>query len=277
MKTFLILLAYLLVINCSSSQLLAQEPEVESWPPDILVVRENWETDAATVERLLDSVAKDFWVNFSDAKLAPVIVYPKGGPITLYKRGPSGEIVIRLNVGKTFWAQYAFQFSHELCHVLSRYDADPHGNDWFEESICELASLYTLRKMGATWKTDPPFEHWKDYAKHLTAYANDRIEGSQLPEGKSLATWYGENADNLRNTGTNRELNNVVAVALLDLFETQPEQWNAIWYLNEGKATQAQSLDAFLRDWYRHAPEKHHEFIESIAARFEIDNTIFDQ
>ena len=131
--------------------------------------------------------------------------------------------------------------------------------------------------MGETWKTEPPFAHWKDYSKHLTSYANDRLERSKLPVGKSLAAWYAENADALRSTGTNRELNNVVAASLLDLFEQQPEHWNAVWYLNEGKATKAQTLDAFILDWYRHAPEKHHEFIKSIAGRFEIDTKQFDE
>jgi len=50
------------------------------------------------------------------------------GPITLHQRNERGEIVIRLDTGKTYWAQYAYQFAHEFCHVLCGYRNGYQGN-----------------------------------------------------------------------------------------------------------------------------------------------------
>ena len=277
MRNWVVAICSITSLICLSDHARAQEDQPKSWPPDLLVVRDGWEANPVDVKKVFESTGRELWKHFPDRQLAPIVMYPKGGPIVLYQRGPSGEIVVRLNTGRTYWAQYAFQFSHELCHILSGFDDDPHGNDWFEETLCELASLYSLRQMGESWKTDPPYEHWKDYARHLTQYANDRIDASNLPEGKSLAQWYADNADALRETSTNRDLNNVAAVALLDLFESSPEHWNAISFINVAEPTQTQSLTQFLYDWYKNSPDKHHEFIKSIAARFEIDTTKFDR
>jgi hypothetical protein len=246
----------------------AEDAPVRSAPPDLLVVRDGWEADRETVRKTLESTAGELWQFFPNRELPPIIVYPQGGPITLFQRGPNGEIVIRLNTGKTYWAQYAFQFSHELCHVLCQYDADPHGNDWFEEAICELASMFTLRRMGETWKASPPFSHWKDFAPHLTSYAEDLIRSARLSEGKTLAVWYAEHAGQLQGTATNREMNRVVAAALLPLFEQGPEHWEAVTYLNDGSPPTPQSFREFVADWHQHAPEQHRDFIRRIAAEF---------
>ncbi len=242
-----------------------------TWPPDLLLVRDGWQANPEDVRAVLHSTGRELWQHFPDRRLEPLIIYPQGGPITLYARGPINEIVIQLNTGNTFWSQYAFQFSHELCHVLAGYDQDPHGNDWFEESICELASLYTLRRMGETWKTDPPYDHWKDFSPNLTNYASDRIEPYRLKDGQTLADWHREHADALRSTATNRELNNVAAVALLDLFEAEQEHWNAISFLNAAEPAGPQTLEQYLRDWHQHCPEMHQPFVAKIALRFEID------
>ena len=56
------------------------------------------------------------------------------------------------------WAKFGYQFSHEFCHVLSNYEnlkANP--NNWFHEAICELASVFTLRRMAERWPTHPPY------------------------------------------------------------------------------------------------------------------------
>src|SRR5450759_2591810 len=65
-------------------------------------------------------------------------------PVTHFERGPSGEIRVELNVEGPYWAQFAFQFGHEMCHVLCEYGDYPNPNKWFEETLCETASLFVL-------------------------------------------------------------------------------------------------------------------------------------
>ena len=39
-----------------------------------------------------------------------------------------------------------------------------HANSWLEESLCETASLFTLRAMSRSWSIAPPYPAWKNYA-----------------------------------------------------------------------------------------------------------------
>lgn len=248
-----------------------QEKKKQNPLPEIRVVKDGWQANPETVKKVLESTAADLWKHFPKRKLPPLLVHPNKGPIVLFKRSDKGEIVVRLNTGKTYWSQYAFQFSHEFCHVLCEYDPDPHGNDWFEESICELASLYTLRQMGKTWKTKPPYPHWKSYAKHLTQYAADRIADGQLKKGETLAKWFKKNSEALYASATRRELNLVVATQLLPMFEAEPDHWQAVGYLNKAKPKSKQTFQQYLSDWFRHCPKRHQPFVKKIAKHFEIE------
>ncbi len=249
-----------------------EQPSKKLEKVEIRVAEKDWGgVRRATVKRHLDSVAREIWVYFPGRKLKPIIVEPRGGPIVLYRRGKQGEYFIKLNTGGTLWAQYAYQFAHEFCHVLCNYDPDVHGNDWFEESICELASLFVLRKMGESWKTRPPFSHWKSYAKHLTSYAQKRIDQYKLKKGETLAKWYKSKVKQLAGSATKRDLNSVVAVALLDLFEKEPRHWRAVGYMNVGKPGRQQSLGEFLGDWKKNSPREHRGFIDKIVKRFGIE------
>jgi len=68
------------------------------------------------------------------APVSPILVEAKGGPIVLFRRGKNDEIFVRLDTGGYLWAQYSYQFAHEFCHILCRYDQDKTGNKWFEET-----------------------------------------------------------------------------------------------------------------------------------------------
>ena len=113
-------------------------------------------------------------------------------PRVLYRRSSSEPIFIQLTAHDRHWSQFAYQFSHEFCHVLSDYERlRENPNNWFHETICEVASLFTLRQMAKRWLTEPPFSNWKDYAKHLANYAQNRLSRPevQLPENVSLKAW----------------------------------------------------------------------------------------
>jgi len=236
---------------------------------DLLIVRDGWGTaERETVAKLLGAAADELTVFFEERTLPPIIVYPKGGPVTLHQRGPGGEYCIRLDTGDTYWSQYVYQFAHELCHVLCRHDTDDHGNTWFEESLCEVASLFVLRRLSERWRMSPPFEHWKSYAPHLRQYANTRIEKHGLPKEQSLAGWYTLHADQLHGSRYRRELNTKVACALLPLFEQTPRHWEAVERLNTSQATKPRDLEAHLRDWHDHCPTEHRPFVRRIAKEF---------
>lgn len=229
-----------------------------------------WGASLADVQKVLDSAGHELYRHFPGRPVKPILVEPKGGPITLYKRGPQGEYRVKLNTGNTYWAQYAYQFSHELGHILCEYEEENHRNKWFEESICELASLFSLRAMAGSWRTAPPYPNWKSYSAALTNYADERLKKATLPQGQTLGVWYAANAEALYANATDREKNSLVAAALLDLFEKEPEQWPAVGYLNVIKATPKTTFTEHLAAWRKNCPEKHRAFVDKIIGRFSL-------
>jgi hypothetical protein len=173
-----------------------------------------------------------------------------------------------LATGGTLWAQYTFQFAHEFMHVLCSYDDDPHKNKWFEESVCETSSLFVLRRSAETWKTAPPYDHWKDYARHLKSYADDRMESARLPKGKTFLRWYKENREALRRNATDRPKNNIVAGRLLPLLEEEPRHWEATTWLNQDRFDASTSFEAYLKAWQKNCPDRHKDFVRRVASLF---------
>jgi len=225
----------------------------------------------ADVRKLLHSTAAPLWRQFPDRDLSTIKVGAKGGPIVWHKRGPAGQYTVRLNTGEQYWAQYAYQFSHEFTHILANYRRGGDHNKWFEEALAELGSIWTMRQMAEDWKTKPPYPNWKSYGTHLHKYAQDLIDKTKVPD--DLAAWYKENKAELEKAADNRPLNRVVAVALLPMFEKEPELWQSIASLNKlrGEERGSATFEQYLQAWHDHAPAKFGERIREIATRLGIE------
>jgi hypothetical protein len=228
----------------------------------------DWGVSTADARKVLEATGRELRKLYPDRSFPPIEVAPKGGPITLFKRGPKGEIRVRLDVKGPYWAQYTFQFAHELGHVVCGYDPDPHKQKWFEESVCETASLYVLRRSAETWKTDPPYANWKDYSKSLAAYADDRLKASALPANTTLAAWYKERKEQCEANAEDRPRNLVIAAQLLPLFEEDPSRWEALTWLNTEKHGESTSFADYLAAWERHCPDKHKPFVQRLRGLF---------
>jgi hypothetical protein len=274
-RLFTLTWLWLCLIASSGTSAEDAKPTPKPEPTRELVIRSQggekaWDASAADVEKVLHSAAGELWKHFPAHKLHPIHVQPRGGPIVLFQRGGKGEYIVRLDTGGTYWSQYSFQFAHEFTHILCGYREGDTSNLWFEESLCELGSLYVLRQMAQTWKTKPPYDHWKSYAPRLAEYAADRIKAAPLPEKTTLAQWYAEHAAALKKDATQRERNSVVAGALLDLFEKSPQSWEAVAYVNAKKGKAERSFEQYLADWHTAAPQGHRAFIRDVALRFGI-------
>jgi len=232
---------------------------------------------AVDIKKLLDSAGRELWKHFPDYKIEKLVVARgRSGPITLYNRNSKGEIVIRLDTGNTLWAQYSYQFAHELCHVLCGYDEDYKGNMWFEETLCETASLYAMRAMARAWKTDPPYKHWSNYRDALRSYCDNvvkkRTKVHEIYE-KGLAGFYKTHKDRLTKEPCDRALNGAMSLVFLKLFEEEPSRWGAVRWLNSTPSPKGETLAQYLTKWRNAAPEKHKPFIEKIAGLYGVTLT----
>lgn len=230
----------------------------------------DWDAELADVSAVLESAAGQLFQYFRGIELSPIRVEPKGGPIVFHERGPSGEYTVRLNTGGRLWAQYSYQFSHEFCHILCRYDREVHPNKWFEESLCELASLFVLRRMAEGWNANPPYPNWRSYSSDLFEYAQNRLDSAPYQCDPPLHEWLEAEREALSQDPYLRQQNTIVAASLLDLFEAHPNNWNAVFYLNVASNKSTLTFELYLAAWRDNAPQEHHQFIEEIAKRLGI-------
>ena len=175
---------------------------------------------------------------------------------------------IQLTARDKLWAKFSYQFSHELCHVLSDYERlRENPNNWFHEAICELASVFTLRRMAERWLTDPPYPHWADYAESLASYVQEHLlhKEHQLPVGLTLSAWLLSEEESLRKDCNQREKNAVVSYSLLPLFENEPTGWNAIRNLPDSSAM----LRDYLRQWCLQVDPRDRQFVNRIIQLFQ--------
>jgi hypothetical protein len=165
---------------------------------------------------------------------------------------------IYLNTSGGFWSQYSYQFAHELCHHV--IDSDLHTtNDkfgWFEEALCELASIFCIDKMSQTWQTNPPYPHWKDYSTSLADYVTKIIEQPENKFSGPFKNWLRENLDELSKDRYKRTENRIVALQLFQIFKYRPELWTTIQYLKFIKVTDEMTFDNFIDTWADLVPDK---------------------
>ena len=224
------------------------------------------------VQLLLEDTASHLNRLMRDQVGGTVIVVPAPcdgfSPRTHYRPSPNDPFFIQLTTRDKKWAQFAYQFSHELCHVLSDYERLAEGpNGWFHEAICETASVFTLRRMAERWPSSPPYSNWSDYAGQLASYVENCLskEERRLPVGMTLSPWLLSQEDSLRQDRYQRDKNAVVAYTLLPIFESEPSGWNAIGNLPDSSAM----FKDYLSEWNSQVEPLDRPFIERIVRLFE--------
>ena len=224
------------------------------------------------IQKILNSTARQLWAHAHQDRLDPIKVErSRTGPIVLYRRGEKGEYLVRLDSEKTYWSQYAFQFAHEFGHIICGYKKGDQSNLWFEETLCETASLYALRGMTKEWKTKPPYPNWKSYGQEFAKYAKKRITKYPWPKNQSLGDWYKEKKHSLAKEPADRGRNVQLASQLLPLFEEKPSRWGACAFINIKKSNQKRSFSTYLDDWKKNCKtDVQKEFVKKLALEFRV-------
>lgn len=252
----------------SASLLVAAEPA----PHPIRIVADGFEASEKDIAKVCLSAAAEL------QKWAPglpfenvVVVKGDKGPITLFQRNDRKEIVVRLDTRKTFWSQYAYQFAHELGHIHCGFRDGPRENLWFEESVCETASVFCLRAMAMNWKTAPPYPNWASFAPSLQGYADNVVEKRTYKaeaEQKGLPKFYRDHEAEFRANPTDRELNGAVALFLLKYLEEKPTRWAAFRWLNATARPKNESFKDYLKRWEQNTPAEHKDSVRGIQKLF---------
>lgn len=237
-------------------------------PLGTLKIESDWgNANPVDVQAVLNSTSNVISAYAGNRSLGTIIVRnDTKGPISLYERGPNNEYIVLVDIKGRYWAQLAYQFSHEICHLLTNYDLAPNNvtrQQWFEESVCEAFSLFVLEKMAKQWEVEAPYPNWKSYAPELQRYADDMMKQSHRAYAVDLRQWYRQHKNTLEGNpyAQDRHLNEKFATHVLDLFKRAPGQWAALNYLNLGVDTEDRSFAKYLSDWYLNTPAQYQPLV----------------
>ena len=229
------------------------------------------------IEMLLNAIADEMLQHFPGKRLHPIAVaHSPSGPAVLYQKGPGNEYQVMLSAKDQNWAEYVYEFSHELVHILANYEhhAEPGQvrHQWFEEMLCETVSLYMLKHFALTWNAAPPLPEAGGYAPALQAFTRRALSDRhrKLPAGVSFEQWFSKTAPRLLSSPYLRKENELISSLFLPLVE-QNGDWRAVAYLNVGASPKESGFREFLVQWHRSTPRHLRGFVEESMQVFRFD------
>lgn len=252
-------------------------------PAVIEIVPQGWGTTSLdALQEVLDDVVDVVGRHFPDRRLGRIRVFHgEPGPLVLYDKGDAGDYQVRLSARDGRWHQFVYQFSHELCHIYSNFDNKSvgagdqvaRGNQWFEESVCEAAALYTLRQLAAQWRSRPPAAGLDGGGDTLAALADYLLNEShrRLSRSDTPGSWFRAHETELHANPYLRDRNELVSNLLLPMFERDPSAWAAIAYLNSSVADADARFADYLAAWRRACPSAQRQLVEQIIALFALE------
>jgi hypothetical protein len=104
-----------------------------------------------------------------------------------------------VDIGERDWSKLAYQFGHELGHVLAnswQWDDKPATPcQWLEEAMVEAFSLRGLAFLAESWKSNPPFPNDNQFGNAIASYRQDIIQTYAKLAGeqgsvRNFATWF---------------------------------------------------------------------------------------
>ena len=217
----------------------------------LIVKNGNWgAVSLSAIRGVLQSAYAALTVEFEKEPEDVIHIAPRSGyPFVAYDKRP---YQIYLSARDSYWSQYVYQFSHELCHILTSFDrAKEHRHKWFEESLCELSSLFILHRLAETWAESPPASVFKaaEFAPNHREYVESIETKYGISSSEDISGWFAENICTLETCPVKRELNGVVAVALLNHFRKDPSLWSECGWLNHWDPREDNSFPEYLDSW----------------------------
>lgn len=190
--------------------------------------------------------------------------HAQGSPaIWLHSDEPERASII-VNIGPSSdWCKLAYQFGHELGHVLSnswQFSAKPQPpTQWLEEALVEAFSIRGLGSLAASWRESPPFAGDSAFSSAIHHYRSDLMakNNSDASSAMSLAEWFKLNRDGLeyqRNVSRGPAIQAIVAL-FDEPFEEKTSCAEELGALNRWPERTALPIRDYLLRWKRSCNE----------------------
>jgi len=183
---------------------------------------------------------------------------PVGGnpAIWLHPDGSTTAWVV-VHIGERAWIQLAYQFGHELGHVLcNSWQAHAQSQppcQWVEEALVAALSIRGLGRLADIWRTTPPFPDDNKYADSIVSYRDNLVnEFTKTAQDQGclqdFAAWFYANRPAIeQNAG--EVYSQVASTYFLQEFEKSETCIEALGALNRWPRRSAVPLPDYLRLW----------------------------
>ncbi|MBV8188760.1 MAG: hypothetical protein JO339_16090 [Alphaproteobacteria bacterium] len=184
--------------------------------------------------------------------------HASGNPAIWLHNEPSTTAWIIVNVGARDWSKLAYQFGHELGHVLANsWDAQSAPSNpcqWLEEAIVEAFSLRGLERLADSWERRPIFPNDSAFATAIRRYrqtvlgkyeqaASDQIRNFQLD------AWFREHRSSLEGNGGLSGSPEAAVLTILGELEADMRCVEDIGALNRWPGRSAVPIEQYVRLW----------------------------
>jgi hypothetical protein len=188
---------------------------------------------------------------------------PTGPPhVWLHSDQPETAWVV-VDIGTRDWCKLAYQFGHELGHVLCnswqwKVVTDPPCR-WLEEALVEAFSIRGLTELAASWNRDPPFPGSAAFAAAIRQYRVTTMERYRQaggpPPGGSLAAWFSANRDALDKAAGLAPIEGPAILTLAAAYAGDPALIEDLGALNRWPERSAVPIEDYLRRWRKSCAE----------------------
>lgn len=174
-------------------------------------------------------------------------------------RPETGWVVV--SIGERDWCKLAYQFGHELGHVLCNSWAPPAKPrppcQWVEEASVEAFSLRGLARLAGDWERDPPFPGDEAFAGAIRRYRAGAIASyaRHSGDGSDLAAWFRGRADALGAATGLDALQGPAVLAILAELERDAGCVEDMGALNRWPSRSAVPLGEYLHLWSQSCEE----------------------
>ena len=183
--------------------------------------------------------------------------HASGPPFVWLHSDPPREAWIVVDIGGRDWSQLAYQFGHELGHVLcNSWQLNTKTSvpcQWLEESTVEAFSIRGLGLLAESWERDPPYAGTGNFGQAIRQYRAKVIEGYRQPDGPApgadIAPWFAEMRDALVNQNGLDPKQGPAILAIVQMLERDKGCVGDMGALNRWPERSALPLEAYLAAW----------------------------
>lgn len=187
-----------------------------------------------------------------------------GSPaVWLHQDAPETARII-VSSGERDWSQLAYQFGHELGHVVANSwlpDSIPKPpSHWLEEALVEAFSLRGLERLAASWADEPPFANDNAFGQSILEYQRRQIDlHRKSADAPAIPDAWGAWLErNRKECELHPDLNDhakLMSVGLLNYYHSRPEAASALCALNRWPGRSALQLHEYLESWIQSCRE----------------------